>query len=129
MDLKITSTNFQGKKEILYGLTKAADNVHSYSMYNQPRLLRFGENKKSELYKIAAKTYLDMVTKDSEFVKTINSVTQKELIHIKSFLETQSNGVKPFEHFKILLNDVMNRNGFNSATKKNAERTLLEKLS
>ena len=44
MDLKVNCVDFQGKQEILYGLKKAADNVHSYSVYMQPRLMRFGEN-------------------------------------------------------------------------------------
>ena len=129
MDLRINELGFQGKKEILYGLTKAADNIQSYSLHNQPRILRLGENRNLSKYQTAAIAYLDMVTKDSEFVQTVQKLNAKDLFSIREILKPIENIVKPLEYFKQFLNDTMKRNGENSASKRNAVKILMEKLS
>ena len=130
MDLKITSTNFQGKSEILYGLKKAADKVHSYTILTQPRLQRLGENKEIIKYEIAANAYLDMVTKDGDFVNIVKKLSADDLKQVRVNLETPKElQLDPIKNFANFLYSVMNRNGTNSATEKKAAKTLLNKIS
>ena len=128
MDLKINNISFKGRNEIICGLSKAAKNTYSYSMYSQPRLLRLGDNKNLLKYQTAAETYLDMVTADSEFLNVVKDLTEDELFITKNYLKPQKNGVKPLEYFKTILYKVIEERR-NDVIKANAGRTLLEKLA
>lgn len=131
MDLKVNSLGFQGKKEVLYGLNNAANAIHSYSVYRQPRLMQYGENKNLAKYEISAKAYLDMVTKDSGFAKSVSKFNAEELKIAKEHLEPYSIGTynaNPIEYFKEFIESVMHANNTNSVRGKHALEVLLEKL-
>jgi len=130
MDLKVNQVNFQGKREIMYGLTKAADNVHSYSVYQQPRLLKLGENKNAEKYEVAAKAYLDMVVNDREFESFVTYTDKKKLQNIfKQYLTPLEDGIKPLEFFGTFLRDVMSKNLMFNQSIRDAEKYLIKRLS
>lgn len=131
MDLKVNAVAFQGKKEILYGLNNAANAVHSYSVYRQPRLMKMGENKLVDKYETAAKAYLDMVTKDSSFVKCVSGFTDADLAAIKKYLKPYQIDLfksNPLEYFKEFIESAMHKNNTNSVRGKHAVEVLLEKL-
>lgn len=129
MDLKVNCVDFQGKQEILYGLKKAADNVHSYSVYMQPRLMRFGENPAIKKYETFANAYLDMVTMDSEFANAVKNFSKKDLKSVREYLKPLENNVRPIEYFQEFIQDVMRKNHTKTAENKSALQILLDKIS
>lgn len=131
MNLKINAINFQGRNEVLYGLNNAANNIHSYSIYRQPRLMMRGENRNLDKYEATALAYLDMVTKDEFFVKTANKINLSELKDIAKNLKpvmTMSGKVSPIDYFREMIEQVMDKNGTNTPEGINALESLLEKL-
>ena len=131
MDLKVNSLNFQGKKEILYGLNKAADAIHSYSVYTQPRLIQHGENKIIDKYEASAKAYLDMITKDKSFAENVAEFNNKNLKEIRNHLKAYDIGIhkeNPMKYFREFIESVMQNNHTNTQKGKNALAVLLKKL-
>ena len=105
MDLKINGIGFQGKKEILYGLTKAAQNAREYettqTAYIASRIqMRRGDE---QAYKKGAiNAYLDMVVRDVNFANVIENVHGKDLKPIKRMLapfQTEHGTVEPMKAF------------------------------
>ena len=132
MDIKVSNINFFGKKEVLYGLTKAARNIHSCSLYQHPRLMMHGENRGIIKYETAASAYLDMVTKDESFVDAIKNFNKSDLKEIADNLkpiEVQHFKIEPLKDFCDMFEYIMNVNGTNNQEKINAFKILLEKLS
>ena len=122
--------NFQSKKEYLYGLNKAAKNVHSYSLAMQPRLQRLGENHEAPIYIASAKAYLDMLTQDNRFWNYAHMFNKKDLQGIKILMEPMEQiGVKPLEDFAKILKEVMAQNGTKNDCRERAAQELLNKLA
>ena len=135
MDLRINGTGFQGKREILYGLKKAAQNAKEYEMnqtaYIASRIqMRKYEEQASK--KASINAYLDMVVYDSNFASFIENVHGKDLKPIKKILasfQTEHGTVEPMktfssayesvignsylskldESFKLLINELLSR--------------------
>ena len=116
MDLKVNSVNFNGKKEVLYGLTKAAQKAKDFEYYNQPSIASRMTTSKQALQtaqNASMKAYLDMVLRDTEFVSVIKNVTDKDLSYIKQLLateKTEHSVVEPMKKFTEAINDVVNNN-------------------
>ena len=105
MDLKVSEIGFQGKREILYGLTKAAQSAKEYET-NQTAYIasRIQMNKLEEqAYKKGTmNAYLDMVVRDSNFANLIENVHGKDLKPIKRMLapfETEHGTIEPMKTF------------------------------
>ncbi len=90
MNISTTNVNFNGKKEVIYGLKKAAQEAKNIET---ARSLGFGPRpirRESDIYTAEGKmnAYLDMAVNDSDFSKTIEElITKKDPIN-KSFKET-----------------------------------------
>lgn len=130
MDMKINGLGFKGKNEILYGLNNAANATHSYSVYRQPRLMQYGENKNLVKYEAYARAYLDMAIMDSHFSECVEKFSSKDLDVAKKYLQPFTIGVhkeNPMEYFKKFIESVTTKEHSNSK-KKNALTLLLTKL-
>ncbi len=94
MDIKINNISFQGKSEILYGLTKAAKIARSSELAQKAYTTsRNGMTKFEELtaYDASMRAYFDMVTKDSEFPEIVkNLLNSEEIKPIKNILKEEN---------------------------------------
>ena len=105
MDLRINGIGFQGKKEILYGLTKAAQNAREYETNQTAYLASRIQMRKSEeqAYKKGMmNAYFDMVVRDVNFANVIENVHGKDLKPIKRMLapfQTEHGVVEPMKTF------------------------------
>ena len=113
MDLRINGIGFQGKKEILYGLTKAAKYAREYETNQTAYLASRIQMRKYEeqaLKKGAMNAYLDMVTRDGDFFNTAKNIQKQDLKPIKKLLapfQTEHGIVKPMRIFESIINDVL----------------------
>jgi len=118
MDLKINNTNFCGKKEILYGLTKAAQNAKEYETNQTAYLASRIQMRKTEeqAYKKASiNAYLDMVIRDDDFLSVTKNANEKDLKPIKKILapfQTEHGIVEPMNIFASIINDILNTSHF-----------------
>lgn len=92
MNIASTSVNFTGKKEIVYGLRKAAQEAKTIEIN---RSYAFGPRPIRRDYEIneakgALNAYADMVTKDGEFNTAI-----KEIAEDKKFTKELGETLKP----------------------------------
>lgn len=136
MDLKVSGTNFYGKQEILYGLTKASYLTQKMSLYRvayvDSRMHMPAEPLKRYAQSVAA--YLDMVFHDGEFNKsTIDSFTKQELKLITNNLkdvDTQHGTAKPMKDFTDIAGLTINEEHFpDTVIRYNDIKALLNKLS
>ena len=130
MDLRINGIGFQGKKEILYGLTKAAQNAREYETNQTAYLASRIQMRKSEeqAYKKGMmNAYFDMATNDLDYIKVVKNPPAKDLKLIKKILapfQTEHGTVEPMKIFTSTINDVVNA----SYTSKSVIRTLTAEL-
>jgi len=130
MDLRINGIGFQGKKEILYGLTKAAQNAREYETNQTAYLASRIQMRKSEeqAYKKGMmNAYFDMATHDLDYIKVVKNPPAKDLKLIKKILapfQTEHGTVEPMKIFTSTINDVVNA----SYTSKSVIRTLTAEL-
>ena len=130
MDLRINGIGFQGKKEILYGLTKAAQNAREYETNQTAYLASRIQMRKSEeqAYKKGMmNAYFDMATHDLDYIKVVKNPPAKDLKLIKKILapfQTEHGTVEPMKIFTSTINDVVNA----SHTSKSVIRTLTAEL-
>ena len=116
MDLKISSVGFQGKKEVLYALTKAAQKSKDIEYYNQLAIasrITTGQIKSQAVNEASMKAYMDMAVRDSEFKNVVKKATDKDLSYIKALLakeQTEHSIVEPMKKFSEAINDVVNNN-------------------
>jgi hypothetical protein len=114
MDLKINALNFQGKKEVLYGLQKAAKIARASEYSNKAYTMsRMGMTKYEEraAYDASMKAYLDMALRDSEFKETTKKINLSELFELHEILkpeQTEHALVQPMNKFKSVADDVIN---------------------
>ena len=105
MDLRINGIGFQGKKEILYGLKKAAQNAREYETNQTAYLASRIQMRKYEeqAYKKGTiNAYLDMVVRDVNFAYVIENIHGKDLKPIKRMLapfQTEHGTVEPMKTF------------------------------
>ena len=113
MDLKINGIGFQGKREILYGLTKAAQNAREYETNQTAYIASRIQMRKTEeqAYKKGAiNAYLDMVVRDVNFAYEIKNVHGKDLKPIKKMLapfQTEHGTVEPMKTFSSAYESVI----------------------
>ena len=130
MDLRINGIGFQGKKEILYGLTKAAQNAREYETNQTAYLASRIQMRKAEeqAYKKGMmNAYFDMATNDLDYIKVVKNPPAKDLKLIKKILapfQTEHGTVEPMKIFTSTINDVVNA----SYTSKSVIRTLTAEL-
>ena len=130
MDLKINGIGFQGKKEILYGLTKAAQNAREYETNQTAYIASRIQMRKPEeqAYKKGMmNAYFDMAINDLDYVKVVKNPPAKDLKLIKKILapfQTEHGTVEPMKIFTSTINDVVNA----SYTSKSVIRTLTAEL-
>ena len=114
MELKINSVSFQGKKEVLYALTKAAQKSKDFEYYNQPAIAsRIPSDKLQTAQNSAINAYLDMALRDSEFKNVVIKSTNKDLSYIKELLATEKTEhslVEPMKKFTSSLHTVVSAN-------------------
>ena len=130
MDLRINGIGFQGKKEILYGLTKAAESAREYEINQTAYLASRIQMRKTEeqAYKKGKmNAYLDAVTNDLDYIKVVKNPPKKDLTLIKNILapfQTEHGTVEPMKVFTQVINDVVK----SSYASKSIIRTLTEEL-
>ena len=130
MDLRINGIGFQGKKEVIYGLTKAAQNAREYETNQTAYLASRIQMRKSEeqAYKKGMmNAYFDMATHDLDYIKVVKNPPAKDLKLIKKILapfQTEHGTVEPMKIFTSAINDVVNA----SYTSKSVIRTLTAEL-
>ena len=113
MDLRINGVGFQGKREILYGLTKAAQNAREYETNQTAYIASRIQMRKTEeqAYKKGAiNAYLDMVVRDANFAYEIKNVHGKDLKPIKKMLapfQTEHGIVEPMKTFSSAYENVI----------------------
>ena len=129
MDLKVNALNFQGKKEVLYGLQKAAKIARTLEYSNNAYTMsRMGMTKYEEraAYDASMRAYLDMALRDSEFKETTNKINLAELFKLHEILkpeQTEHALVQPMNKFKSVADDVINSLG---AGKKSVKEAFLD---
>ena len=134
MDLKINSVSFQGKKEVLYALTKAAQKSKDFEYYNQPAIAsRIPTDRLHAAQNAAICAYLDMALRDSEFKSVVVKAKDKDLSYIKELLATEKTEhsiVEPMKKFSSSINSVVTDNygGKTRETMMAFVRELLHKL-
>ena len=82
MDLSTTNVNFKGKKEIIYGLKKAAQEAKNIEIN---RSYAYGPHpiiREANIYEAngALKAYADMVTKDNKFNTVIKGISEDKVL-------------------------------------------------
>ena len=116
MNITTNNVNFNGRKEVLYGLKKAAQearNIETNRVLSQgPR----GVNKVEEITqnKAAMNAYLDMVVNDDAFIKTADDIAnyKQEVYSIRKILRessVQSKAIKPFEAFSKAFSNIIEK--------------------
>ena len=134
MDLKISSINFQGKKEVLYALTKAAQKAKNYEYYAQPAIASRCKSDTLQVSNNASmQAYLDMALRDSDFKNVVKNGTDKDFSFIRKLLapeQTQHSYVEPMKKFSEAVNEVINNNYGGKAWESmlTFSRELLQKL-
>lgn len=131
MDIKVSSVNFSGKREILYGLKKASQLAQSME-FGRTTAYRGGAINEHLVFNAAMNAYLDMATKDDVFFNVVRNLTKKDLDPIKDNLKeftTQHGTLKPFGVFKDALENVVKKERGNAETKKTAAEELLKLLA
>ena len=118
MDFKVNGISFQGKQEILYGLTKAAQNAREYETNQTAYIASRIQMKKYEeqAYKKASiNAYLDMVVHDINFANVVKDVRGKDLKPIKKILssfETEHGTVEPMKIFSSAIDNIVSNSYF-----------------
>ena len=134
MDIKINSTNFSGAKEVIYGLTKAAQKAKNYEYYNQPAIaacLTCSKEHMQTANEASMKAYLDMALRDQTFAKAIDNIRASELYILHNLLkpeQTQYTTVKPMNKFKEAIQEVTKEIGRRKFTAQEAIDDLFKKL-
>lgn len=130
MDLKVSSVNFNGKREILYGLNKASRMAQTIEFGRVA--YKGGRVNDYLVFNASMRAYLDMVTKDDLFFNSTRTLSQKDLQPIKDNLQefkTQHGTIRPFGVFKDALEDVIKKERKNSEKKVTAAQELLVLLA
>ena len=136
MDLRINGIGFQGKKEILYGLTKAAQKAKDIEYYNQPAIayrITTGQIELKAIKEASMKAYMDMAIRDSQFISVVKNATDKDLSYIKGLLakeQTEHSIVEPMKKFSDTIENVVinNYGGKAKESMMSLVRELLQKL-
>lgn len=108
----MNGVTFNGRREVIYGLTKAASAAQEASRLNiiskGPRPINIGDKLSCQISEM--KAYCDMVTYDEEFLKM--AIHGKILANkISKLLQTSINKSKtPFEYFSEMLFGAVSKN-------------------
>ena len=136
MDIRTNGIGFQGKKEVLYALTKAAKKSKDFEYYNQPYIAARTITDRLVIQasqNASMKAYMDMALRDTEFKNVVKNATNKDLSQIKALLapeKTEHSIVEPMKKFTEAINDVI-INDYGSRAKESMSayvRELLQKL-
>lgn len=108
MNISVNSVNFNGKREVLYGLSMAAKETRNAEMFKVlmqgPRPMnRHTEARTSEAL---SKAYLVMSAYDDSFYSTIKNISEDECQNLKADLKPeilQYGAINPLESFKKVL--------------------------
>lgn len=115
MDLKVNGVGFQGKKEVIYALTKAAQKAKDFEYYNQPAIAaRMTTDKFQTSLDASMQAYLDMALRDETFITTVKEMKPSELYYLHNLLQperTQHSIVKPMDTFRRVANGVASNIG------------------
>ena len=117
MQVRTTNINFNGKEEVIYGLTKASREAQKIG---KNRLYGFGPRPIAKDYEInysqgALKAYCDMVVNDKSFLETISNLPQNIIKKIK----------KDLNPLKNIYDSTYPHEDFVKAIKSNAKRAKL----
>ena len=117
MNLSINNINFQGRKESVYAVKKAAEEAKKISLYHKccsgPRPMN--KDREINLSKGAIDAYLDMFVKDDTFESSLKEiVNDKEIItELKSTLAAlevhSSLKLLPYNHFAQPLKQIVEK--------------------
>ena len=104
MDIKINGIGFHGKKEVIYGLTKAAQKAKDIEYYSQPVIAsKMTTDKLIAGQEASMNAYMDMALRDESFEKTVHDLKLSELYYLVAVLkpeQTQYSVVRPMNKFK-----------------------------
>ena len=122
---KINSIGFSGKTEMLYAIEQAAKHTKSAAY-------KADNTTEKMVERASAKAYLDMLTKDIEFVPyVVKSFNQVQLKSARDYLRSagDKNITKHVQNFREIMQLIMEENGTNKiGSKVNSAKILLDKL-
>lgn len=116
MNISINNINFSGRKEVMYGLNKAANNTRNAetckALMQGPRPLnKYLEEKSNEA---ASNAYMLMATYDDSFYSTLKEYDIEELNKLKEILKPavlQYAKINPLSFFKkTMINSLVQHN-------------------
>ncbi len=134
MDIKVNGIGFQGHKEVVYALTKAAQKAKDFEYYSQPAVasrLNVGKQLMQEKLNASMNAYLDMALRDEAFEKTIQEMKISELYLLHVYLlpeKTQYALVEPMKKFKSAMHEAMKGLGRTKVNVKDAVSNLYKSL-
>lgn len=132
MDLKVNAINFQGKKEVIYGLKKAAQKAKDFEYYKQPAIaMRIRTDNLQTAQNASMQAYLDMVLRDEAFEQTIKEMKISDLRYLQCILmpeQTQHSIVRPMDKLKEAIHFTLNNIGRNKVSLEDAVADLYKKL-
>ncbi|MBR6126747.1 hypothetical protein IKQ21_03595 [bacterium] len=107
----MNGVTFNGRREVVYGLTKAASAAQEASRLNSiskgPRPINVSDKLSSQISEM--KAYCDMITYDEEFLST--AIHGKILANkISKLLQSSIKKSSPFEYFSKMLYDAVSKN-------------------
>ena len=102
--------SFNGKNEVIYGLNKAAMAARAAE---NSRAASFGPRPQNLVHlemtnKTTMNAYLDMITRDRSFVKTISDRNQKDMLSLSGILKPERfryGNINPLKLFKTSISD------------------------
>lgn len=114
MNISTNNVNFNGKKEVLYGLTKAAQeaqkmNINKIQSMGPRPVFKDIEVNQSQG---ALNAYCDMITKDTAFTATLKDLSTEAISRLKEILSPIRNEfakLYPQSDFKKALNKAVKK--------------------
>lgn len=92
MDLSINNVNFSGKKDVIYGLTKAAETARraeidkAMSIWPGPMYYYIEQSK---IDKVFTEVHMDMSVCDDEFIRTIKDFPEEKTQELRQLLRPE----------------------------------------
>ena len=114
MNISKTQTNFQGKREVMYSLKKAAECSRAvnkeYLLSSGPKPLSRRES--ISHYSAKMDAYLDSATYDTEFYSTLKEIKDDSISFFEKTLapiKNEFSSRKPFDLFKSKIRDAVEK--------------------
>ena len=102
----INNISFTGRREVLYGLEKAAKSASEYEIYSMNSRGPYSVTDLRQVYAAKAKTdaYMDMIYHDEAFSEAVSNIPEKLIYKLKTLLSPFKDGFN-FRNPKKALED------------------------